>query len=422
MLTSTDAPQPALSNREVPQVVRSRFLASQDDPRFGTADSAGSYPRASTDSFAASHSASSLTVSLQDHMHGEGDSAVNDPRSTTGAGGARITPPPPSRQMVPLLPALGSAATSAMIELVGTAFLTFVFPLSMHQRAELSPIAISSMLFAIRVALGYVSGGHFNPAISFALWLCSAEGSGAGTTTTADHDDDNANEQEHAERSHRSDSRPHEEEDSADSLPAPCRSHLSCNFPSQQMISFVAAQVFGAFFAALYAFLLFGPSMSVPSIASSGEIGILVMIRGIVTEALFTFLLCSIQLHMAVHQRQKKMDQNLQQSLSPSVRRDGAREKDIAGENALNFSALALSCAWMASQWCGLGTSGGICNPALSTALTMTKCACGLSWEACGPMLTLWCYWAGEMLGSLGSAIAYVGLLNVVDRRSMEDH
>jgi len=51
------------------------------------------------------------------------------------------------------------------MEFIGTFFLTVAISLTGH------PIAIGLMLMAMIYAGGHVSGGHFNPAVSFAMFL-----------------------------------------------------------------------------------------------------------------------------------------------------------------------------------------------------------------------------------------------------------
>ena len=52
-----------------------------------------------------------------------------------------------------------------VMEFIGTFFLTLVISLTGH------PIAIGLILMAMIYAGGHISGGHFNPAVSFAMFL-----------------------------------------------------------------------------------------------------------------------------------------------------------------------------------------------------------------------------------------------------------
>src|SRR5579863_2448786 len=52
-----------------------------------------------------------------------------------------------------------------IMEMIGTFFLTVAISLTGH------PIAIGLMLMAMIYVGGHVSGGHFNPAVSFVMFL-----------------------------------------------------------------------------------------------------------------------------------------------------------------------------------------------------------------------------------------------------------
>ena len=56
-----------------------------------------------------------------------------------------------------------------LVEAVGTFFLTMAVSLSLMA----NPIAIGLMLMAMIYMGGYISGGHFNPAVTTAVWLCN---------------------------------------------------------------------------------------------------------------------------------------------------------------------------------------------------------------------------------------------------------
>lgn len=58
-----------------------------------------------------------------------------------------------------------------LVEFIGTFFLVFTVGLAVRQDAALAPIAIGSVLMVMIFAGGHISGGHFNPAVTFAAFL-----------------------------------------------------------------------------------------------------------------------------------------------------------------------------------------------------------------------------------------------------------
>jgi aquaporin Z len=67
-------------------------------------------------------------------------------------------------------PEMNASAAAAAAELLGTyVFITCIFAASSSEVA--APLAIAAGLLAAIVAFGSVSGGHFNPAVSFAMFV-----------------------------------------------------------------------------------------------------------------------------------------------------------------------------------------------------------------------------------------------------------
>jgi aquaporin Z len=56
-------------------------------------------------------------------------------------------------------------------EFIGTFFLVFTVVTAVISGAALAPLAIGAVLAAMVFAGGHVSGGHFNPAVSLAVWF-----------------------------------------------------------------------------------------------------------------------------------------------------------------------------------------------------------------------------------------------------------
>jgi aquaporin Z len=65
-----------------------------------------------------------------------------------------------------------------LVEFIGTFFLVFTVGAAVRSGAALAPIAIGSVLMVMIFAGGHISGGHFNPAVTLAVWLrgkCAAK-------------------------------------------------------------------------------------------------------------------------------------------------------------------------------------------------------------------------------------------------------
>jgi aquaporin Z len=58
-----------------------------------------------------------------------------------------------------------------LVEFIGTFFLVFTVGMAVRSGAPLAPLAIGASLMVMIFAGGHVSGGHFNPAVTFAVWL-----------------------------------------------------------------------------------------------------------------------------------------------------------------------------------------------------------------------------------------------------------
>ncbi len=58
-----------------------------------------------------------------------------------------------------------------LVEFIGTFFLVFTVGAAVRSGAILAPVAIGSVLMVMIFAGGHISGGHFNPAVTLAVWL-----------------------------------------------------------------------------------------------------------------------------------------------------------------------------------------------------------------------------------------------------------
>ena len=57
------------------------------------------------------------------------------------------------------------------VEFIGTFFLVFTVGMAVHADGTLAPLAIGAVLMVMVFAGGHISGGHYNPAVSFAVLL-----------------------------------------------------------------------------------------------------------------------------------------------------------------------------------------------------------------------------------------------------------
>jgi aquaporin Z len=58
-----------------------------------------------------------------------------------------------------------------LAEFIGTFFLVFTVGAAVRAGAPLAPLAIGAVLMVMIFAGGHISGGHFNPAVTLAVWL-----------------------------------------------------------------------------------------------------------------------------------------------------------------------------------------------------------------------------------------------------------
>lgn len=60
-----------------------------------------------------------------------------------------------------------------LVELIGAFFLIFVIGLTVIEpgAGAMAPLAIGTILMVMVYAGGYISGGHYNPAVTLAVWL-----------------------------------------------------------------------------------------------------------------------------------------------------------------------------------------------------------------------------------------------------------
>lgn len=57
------------------------------------------------------------------------------------------------------------------VEFIGTFFLVLTIGMAVRSGAALAPLAIGSILMVMVYSGGHISGGHYNPAVTLAVWL-----------------------------------------------------------------------------------------------------------------------------------------------------------------------------------------------------------------------------------------------------------
>lgn len=131
--------------------------------------------------------------------------------------------------------------SSIIVEFVGTFLFVLTIPLASISNAEVAPLAIGFMLMSMVFTFGYISGGHFNPAVSFAVFLSTKE------------------------------------------------------FTKDKLVVYILAQIGGACCSALYCVMIHGPEFPTPNPGLDG----LAIFRAFLAESVYTFVLASVVLHVA---------------------------------------------------------------------------------------------------------------------------
>lgn len=227
---------------------------------------------------------------------------------------------------------LGPLMSATVVEGIGTFLLVLTVSLSSKQNAEMASISVGFMLMSLVFSFGYLSGGHVNPMVTVAVWLCTASGEGYAS------------------------------------------------FNKRRLILYVIAQMLGGTLAALYCMMIGGKDFPVPNMG----LDFAQMLRGFLAESVFTFVLCSVVLHVAISKQRNN-----------------------------NFYGFAIGFAVLCGGLTCGPVSGGAFNPAVAIPLIVVRCFLGLD---CKPMASLWVYSASEVVGAVCASIMYLALQNVEKR------
>lgn len=237
---------------------------------------------------------------------------------------------------------LGPLMSAAVVEFIGTFLLVLTIPLSSIQNAEMAPISIGFMLMSLVFSFGYLSGGHINPMVTVSVWLCTSS--------------------------------------SVEGKKPSGASSNYATFSKRRLILYVIAQMAGGCVATFYCMMIHGREFPVPNMG----LDFWHMVRGFLAECVFTFLLCSVVLHVAISKQKNN-----------------------------NFYGFAIGFAVLCGGLTCGSVSGGAFNPAVATPLIVIRCFFSFDKEGCTPMASLWVYWASEVVGAICASIMYLALQNV---------
>jgi glycerol uptake facilitator-like aquaporin len=143
---------------------------------------------------------------------------------------------------------LSQNATCLVAEFVGTFLFVLTIPLASIGVGSLAPIPIGFMLMAMVFSFGYISGGHFNPAVSFAVMVVG-------------------------------------------------------QMPIKKFVAYTIVQVLAAVFATLYGVIIVG--LDVPAPTTNNDL--VKVWQAFLAELVYTFALANVVLHVACS-RQKGND------------------------------------------------------------------------------------------------------------------
>lgn len=187
-----------------------------------------------------------------------------------------------------------------------------------HTR-NLAPIAEGFMLCVLIFTFGYVSGGHFNPAVTFSVVMLRG-------------------------------------------------------VRIEEAVGYWIAQVVGGFLGAALGIITNGTTRHLPAPQVYVNDAEYIFIA-FICEAVFTGFLCSVVLHVAYSQQKSN-----------------------------HYYGLAIGMCLLSSQYAVGGITGGSFNPAVATALQLTKfIAAGYA----TPLMYLWLYWAAPMVGAVGASFLF---------------
>jgi len=193
---------------------------------------------------------------------------------------------------------LNLAWTRLLAEFTGTFLFVLTIPLASLGVGKLSPIPIGFMLSAMTFTFGYISGGHFNPAITFAVVLIR-------------------------------------------------------KFKLSELWKYVLVQVFAYIMAGFYAAIIVGVNMPAPQALS-----LISVWKTVLTETVYSFAVTNVVLHCR-YSRQRKNNfygfaigmTVLSAALAVGGFDSGAFNPAVATGTQFAMCTMAFNCAPLAMLW-----------------------------------------------------------------------
>lgn len=212
-----------------------------------------------------------------------------------------------------------------IVEFIGTFLVTLPVPLASAFVGPLVALAFGFMTASMIYSFLFISGAHFNPAVSFAMFI-------------------------------------------------------SQRMSLKRFLLFTIVQTFAAFFAGLYAAFPIGVDVAAPETADIAKAW-----KATTIEIAFTFAFVTSYMHTCVSR-----------------------------QRANQYYGFAMGFSLIAAVLCvPEGFNGSAFNPAIATALQLTKCF--QQTDYCIHLVAIWVHWVAPFLGAFLAVLLY-GILDTEDK------